>query len=78
MARVLRLKRNHYHIDGKPFDLTSRPAMRAIYEALPCTREEAFRMQVTLRKCAQVGFTAMEMLYAIYICLLYTSPSPRD
>jgi hypothetical protein len=60
-------------VDGKRFDLSSRPAMRAIYEVLPSTLEAAFQKQVTIMKCAQVGFTVMEMLYAIFLALKFTS-----
>jgi hypothetical protein len=58
-------------IDNKRFDLTDRPAMRAIYAALPSTLEAAKEMQITIMKCAQVGFTVMEMLYVIFLALKF-------
>src|SRR5215813_6828216 len=44
-------------VDGFPFSLESRPAMRWIYEQIPSTIEEAFKGMLVLMKCAQVGFT---------------------
>ncbi len=60
-------------VDGKRFDLSSRPAMRAIYAALPSTLEDAFQKQITLMKCTQVGFTVMEMAYAIFMTVKFAS-----
>lgn len=56
-------------VDGLPFRLDDRPAMRFIYDMMPSTPEEAFGRVIVLQKCAQVGFTVMEMLYAIYVAL---------
>jgi hypothetical protein len=58
-------------VDGKPFTLSDRPAMREIYGLIPTTREEAARRTVILMKCAQVGFTVMEVLAAIYMALKF-------
>lgn len=58
-------------VDGKPFTLTDRPAMRAIYDLIPTTVEEAERRTLVLMKCAQVGFTVMEILAAIYMALKF-------
>jgi hypothetical protein len=58
-------------VDGQPFSLADRPAMAWIYDQLPDTPEKAFRMRLTLMKCAQVGFTVMEMLAAIYFALKF-------
>jgi hypothetical protein len=58
-------------VDGKPFKLDDRPAMAWIYEQVPSTREDAFRSMLILRKCAQVGFTVMEMLATIYLGLKF-------
>jgi len=58
-------------IDNKRFDLADRPAMRAIYAALPSTLEAANQSQITIMKCAQVGFTVMEMLYVIFLALKF-------
>lgn len=58
-------------VDGFPFSLADRPAMRYVYSLLPSTIEEAFGVTLVLQKCAQVGFTVMEMLYAIYAALKF-------
>lgn len=58
-------------VDGKPFRLDDRPAMAWIYDQLPCTVEEAHDQMVVLMKCAQVGFTLLEMLYSIYAALKF-------
>jgi hypothetical protein len=58
-------------VDGQPFQLSDRPAMRWIYEQIPSTPAEAFRMTLTLMKCAQVGFTVLEMLAAVYFALKF-------
>lgn len=54
-------------VDGKPFRLDDRPAMAWIYDQIPSTEDEAFRLVLVLMKCAQVGFTVMEMLACIYL-----------
>lgn len=54
-------------VDGKPFTLDDRPAMAWIYDQVPSTHDEAYRLVLVLMKCAQVGFTVMEMLAAIYL-----------
>lgn len=58
-------------VDGKPFRLDDRPAMAWIYDQVPSTREECFRRMLVLMKCAQVGFTVMETLAAIYLGLKF-------
>ena len=58
-------------VDGKPFTLDDRPAMAWIYEQVPSTHDEAYRLVLVLMKCAQVGFTIMEMLAAIYLGLKF-------
>lgn len=58
-------------VDGKPFKLDNRPAMAWIYDQIPSTEDEAFRLVLVLMKCAQVGFTVMEMLAAIYLGLRF-------
>lgn len=54
-------------VDGKAFTLDDRPAMAWIYEQVPSTADEAYRLVLVLMKCAQVGFTVMEMLATIYL-----------
>lgn len=66
-----RLEADGLLVDGVPFTLSDRPAMRFIYELIPSTREEAFERIDVIMKCAQVGFTVMEMLAAIYLALRF-------
>jgi hypothetical protein len=54
-------------VDGRPFMLSNRPAMAWLYDLIPSTRADAFRRTLVLMKCAQVGFTIMEMLATIYL-----------
>lgn len=65
------LGRNGLKVDGHPFTLDDRPAMAWIYDQIPSSREEAFRCILVIMKCAQVGFTVMEMLATIYLGLKF-------
>jgi hypothetical protein len=58
-------------VDGKPFRLDNRAAMAWIYDQVPSTREACFRAKLILQKCAQVGFTVMELLACIYLALRF-------
>lgn len=58
-------------VDGKPFRLDNRPAMAWIYDQIPSTVDEAYNLVLVLMKCAQVGFTVMEMLACIYLGLRF-------
>lgn len=58
-------------VDGKPFTLDDRPAMAWIYDQVPSTIDEAYNLVLVLMKCAQVGFTVMEMLACIYLGLKF-------
>lgn len=62
-----RLSADGLKVDGRPFQLEDRPAMAWIYDQIPSTVDEAFRKTLVLMKCAQVGFTVMEMLAVIYL-----------
>lgn len=62
-----KLGREGLKVDGKPFTLDNRPAMAWVYDRIPSTRKEAFRKVLVIMKCAQVGFTVMEMLAALYL-----------
>lgn len=62
-----RLANEGLKVDGKPFKLDDRPAMAWIYDQVPSTVDEAYRLVLVLMKCAQVGFTVMEMLATIYL-----------
>ena len=65
------LGRQGMKVDGKPFKLDDRPAMAWIYDQVPSTEDEAYRLVLVLMKCAQVGFTVMEMLATIYLGLRF-------
>lgn len=58
-------------VDGKKFKLDDRPAMAWVYDQIPCTEDEAYRLILVLMKCAQVGFTVMEILAALYMGLKF-------
>ncbi|EBJ6658277.1 hypothetical protein D0Q53_20390 [Salmonella enterica] len=66
-----RLASDGLKVDGHPFKLDDRPAMAWIYDQIPSTKAEAFRKTLVLMKCAQVGFTVMEMLAMIYLGLRF-------
>lgn len=66
-----RLAADGLKVDGHPFCLDDRPAMAWIYDQIPSTVQEAFRKTLVLMKCAQVGFTVMEMLAVIYLGLRF-------
>lgn len=56
-------------VDGHPFTLKNRPAMRFLYDLIPSHTPEAFGKILVLQKCAQVGFTVMEMLACLYMAI---------
>lgn len=66
-----RLGEDGLKIDGKPFCLDNRPAMAWIYDQVPSSLDEAYRTVLVIMKCAQVGFTVMEMLASIYLGLKF-------
>lgn len=66
-----KLGREGLKVDGKPFELDDRPAMAWIYDQIPSTADEAYNYILVLMKCAQVGFTVMEMLACIYLGLRF-------
>lgn len=66
-----RLADDGMKVDGHPFTLHDRPAMAWIYDQIPSTVQEAYKKTLVLMKCAQVGFTVMEMLAAIYLGLRF-------
>ena len=66
-----RLERDGLQVDNLPFRLDDRPTMRWVYGLIPSTPEEAFGQKLVLMKCAQVGFTVMEMLAMIYLALKF-------
>lgn len=60
-------------VDGKPFRLDNRPALRFVYRQIPANRGEAHHFMMAIMKGAQTGLTVMEMLVAIW-CMLKYSP----
>jgi len=67
----LRLAAEGLEVDNKPFRLDNRKSMWFIYDQIPTTIDEAYGKTVALMKCAQVGFTVMEMLAAIYMAIKF-------
>ena len=67
-----RLGREGLMVDGHPFRLDNRPAMHFIYDMVPTYPKDAFGRIDVLMKCAQVGFTVMEMLAAIYMAIKFS------
>lgn len=58
-------------VDGHPFTLGNRPSMHFIYDLIPSSIAEARGRTVVMMKCAQVGFTVLEMLATIYMALKF-------
>lgn len=58
-------------VDGIPFTLDDRPSMHFVYDQVPSTIAEGYGRTVVMMKCAQVGFTVMEMLAGIYMALRF-------
>jgi hypothetical protein len=66
-----RLENEGLKVDGHPFTLSDRPAMRFIYEMIPTEVEDGFDRTDVIMKCTQVGFTVMEMLAMIYMSIKF-------
>src|ERR1700722_9661716 len=66
-----RLAADGLKVDGRPFRLDDRPAMRWVYEQVPSAEDEAYRLILVLQKSAQVGFTVMEILAVLYLSLKF-------
>ena len=66
-----RLEETGLKVDGHPFTLSNRPAMRFIYDLIPSTVEDAFGHVDVIMKCTQVGFTVFEMLAMVYLALKF-------
>jgi hypothetical protein len=56
-------------VDGKPFRLDNRPALIPVYDAIPTTKEEAFRRILVIQKATQLGLTVWEVLANIYMSI---------
>jgi hypothetical protein len=56
-------------VDGKPFRLDNRPALVPVYDAIPCTREDAFNKILVIQKATQLGLTVWEVLANIYMSI---------
>ena len=66
-----RLEQGGLKVDGHPFTLSDRPAMRFIYSLIPSTAEEAFGRTDVVMKCTQVGFTVSECIAMIYLSIKF-------
>ena len=55
-----RLGREGMKVDGKPFRLDDRPAMRWVYAKLPSRIEDAKGRTIVFQKPTQIGFSLME------------------
>lgn len=66
-----RLAADGLKVDSFPFTLEDRPAMWFIFDQIPSSIEDAFERTVVMMKCAQVGFTVMEILAMIYMGLKF-------
>lgn len=66
-----RLAATGLKVDNQPFQLDNRPAFKWIYQQIPSTIAEAKGKTVVLMKCAQVGFTVMEILAKLYMALKF-------
>lgn len=58
-------------VDGNPFDLSNRSALRAIYEAIPSTKAEGYGKTFIVMKGAQTGLSVMTFLLQIFLALKY-------
>ncbi len=65
------LARHGLKVDGKPWSLANRPALVPLYEAIPCTVEEARRFTLVVMKGAQLGLTVWEMLADLYLAIKF-------
>jgi hypothetical protein len=68
---VEELGANGLLVDGHPFDLESRPALREIYEAVPNTKAAGYNRMFAIMKGAQTGATVMTFLLQLFMCLKY-------
>lgn len=69
------LGENGLKVDGKPFRLDNRPALRPLYEAIPSTREEAKDKLLICMKATQLGLTVWEVLANIYMAAKWSPVS---
>lgn len=66
------LAENGLEVDGHPFNLKNRHALKAIYDAVPSTKEEGYNKSMVVMKGAQTGLTVLSFLLQIYIAAKYT------
>jgi len=59
-------------VDGIPFSLDDRPALRYLYEIIPTSIEEARHKLLIVMKGAQLGLTVWEMLVFLYFSLKFS------
>lgn len=58
-------------VDGKPFRLDNRPALVPIYDAIPCTKAEAYERILVIQKATQLGLTVWEVLANLYLAIKF-------
>lgn len=68
---VEELQARGLRVDGEPFDLDRRPALKFIYSLVPSTLAEALNFFLAVMKGAQVGLTVWEMLAVTYMALKF-------
>lgn len=68
---VLDLAAKGLKVDGKPFQLENRFALRRVYRMIPTTRAEAKYFRLVVMKGAQTGLTVWEMLVSIWCALKF-------
>ena len=54
-------------VDQKPWDLTDRPALIPIYDALPKNREDARNRILVIQKSTQIGLTVWSTLAQVWM-----------
>ena len=71
LAWCERLGRAGLEVDGHPFELERRPALRAIYAAVPSEKREFYRLRFAIMKGAQTGLTVFTFLLICYIAMKF-------
>ncbi|EOM1525899.1 phage terminase large subunit family protein [Salmonella enterica subsp. enterica serovar Bareilly] len=66
-----RLAKDGLLVDGKPFVLDNRPAMKFLYQQIPATLEEGRKKKIIFLKATQLGFSVFEMLASLYVGLRF-------
>jgi len=72
LAWVETLAEHGLEVDGQPFRLDNRPALRAIYEAIPTHKADGYGQSMAIMKGAQTGLTVLTFLLQLYVALKHT------